>query len=97
MAIVTNLRDIVAASKDLDLLERVAAAAAEAGIASPEMWARQYASQIAAQVIDDDSGGTLASTYAYAAASVIPPGLNPAAVTDPQIRRAVSQVNTAAG
>ena len=92
---VTTLTNIIDASRDQDLLARIGAAAAQAGIPEPLMWAQRHAAEIASQSINAD-GETIASVYAYAAATYVPPGLNPAAVTDDYIRQAVAQVNTPA-
>ena len=91
MAVATSFTSIITASKDNDLLARFGAAAAEAGIENPLIWVQQNAAQLAAQTITS-AGDTIASVYAYAAATHMPPGANEAAVTDDFIRQAVAQV-----
>ena len=107
-----TLNDINIASRDQDLRERSAAAAAEAGVMSPENWVADRARALVSQVVQD--GQTITDVFAFAVARqkaflasttldlwsgevMLPPGLNPAAVTDPYIEHAVSWVRTEAG
>lgn len=90
----TRLSDISRAAADDDLLERITAAAAAVGVDNPEAWAKMHARRIAAQQVTE-AGDTVASVYAYAAATYSPsprPGENPAAVTDDYLRAAVAAV-----
>lgn len=102
-----TLNDINIASRDQDLRERFAAAAAEAGVMSPENWVADRARALVSQVVQD--GQTVTDVFAFAVARqkaflasttldlwsgevMLPPGLNPAAVTDAHLRSAVAQV-----
>ena len=88
----TPLSAISAAAADPDLLDRITAAAAAAGVTNPQAWAQMNALRVASEPITSD-GDTVASVYAYAVATYDPPptpGANPAAVTDTYIRAAVA-------
>ena len=88
----TPLSAISAAAADPDLLDRITAAAAAAGVTNPQAWAQMNALRVASEPITSD-GYTVASVYAYAVATYDPPptpGANPAAVTDAYIRAAVA-------
>lgn len=94
---VTYLEDIGRAAGDELLVERIASAAAEAGINNPEGWARLNARRVVATPITPE-GETPASVFAYAVATYQPaprPGENRAAVTDDYLRAAVAAVRTA--
>ena len=88
----TPLSAISAAAADPDLMARITAAAAEAGVTNPQAWAQMNALRVASEPITSD-GDTVASVHAYAVATYNPPprpGANPAAVTDAYIRAAVA-------
>ena len=88
----TALSAISAAAADPDLLDRITAAAAAAGVTNPQAWAQMNALRVASEPITPN-GDTVASVYAYAVATYDPPptpGANPAAVTDAYIRAAVA-------
>ena len=88
----TPLSAISAAAADPDLLARITAAAASAGVTNPQAWAQMNALNVVSQPITGE-GGTVASVHAYAVATYNPPprpGANPAAVTDAYIRAAVA-------
>ena len=88
----TPLSAISAAAADPDLLDRITAAAAAAGVMNPQAWAQMNALRVASEPITSD-GNTVASVYAYAVATYDPPptpGANPAVVTDAYIRAAVA-------
>lgn len=85
-----TLAEHIAARGDRDLMERVAAAAEKNGIPNARQWAEQNMGAIVSTTLDGDT--SVADVYAYAVATyepTPPPGLNPAAVTDPQIVEAV--------
>ena len=89
-----SLADITAASRDRHLVDRMIAAAAEAGHPYPAAQIADTAARIVTQPVTPD-GDTIASVYAYAAATYQPtpePGANPATVLDAHIREAVAQV-----
>lgn len=80
-----SLNDINAAARDPLLIERMEAAATEAGFPPAEVgsWVRENARRIVGH-------GGIAEAYAHAVATYPPPpGQNPAAVTDQAIRDAV--------
>ncbi|WNM75067.1 hypothetical protein SEA_MORRIGAN_22 [Microbacterium phage Morrigan] len=89
----------IAAKNDNDLLERLIAAAEQAHVDNPEQFVRSNLGQIISTPISED-GTTITTVYAYAASQYaaavagLPPapGLNPAAVTDPQLAEAVQRV-----
>lgn len=90
-----TLEQINLAANDRDLLTRVKAAAAEAGIPNPEAWAEANMSNIVNQKVSTNGDDTVASVYAYAYVNYKPtprPGENEAAVTDDYIRTAVKAV-----
>ena len=89
-----SLADVIAASRDKYLVDRMIAAAAEQGHPYPAAQIADAAARIVATPITEQ-GDTIASVYAYAAATYQPtpePGANPAAVLDAHIREAVAQV-----
>ena len=88
----TPLSAISAAAADPDLLDRITAAAAAAGVTNPQAWAQMNALRIVSEPITSN-GDTVASVYAYTVATYDPPptpGANPTAVTDQYIRHAVT-------
>lgn len=99
------LSDINNAAADADLLARITAAAAEAGVAAPQQWAEANALRIVSQLTASGATQTLADEYAYAlstraqAIAALPPtpGANPAAVVDAHISYAVGLIKTATG
>lgn len=89
-----SLQDITRAARDAHLIDRMTAAAAEAGHPYPANQIADAAARIVSQPITPD-GDTIASVYAYALATYQPtpePGANPAAVLDQHIRDAVQAV-----
>jgi hypothetical protein len=86
--------DFLAATTDPDLIRRIQAAAQIAGIANADQWAQ---ANLVAVCLHDANGSTIVDVYAYAsdvrrqyvAATPPPPGLNPGAVTDPQLTAAI--------
>ena len=89
-----SLQDVIAASRDKYLVDRMIAAAAEQGHPYPASQIADAAARIVATPITEQ-GDTIASVYAYAAATYQPtpePGANPAAVLDAHIRAAVAAV-----
>lgn len=87
-----TIADQIAASHDADLLQRFIAAAEMAGIDAPQQWAEANRGRLVAASVDE-GGSTVSSVYAYALATYTGrPGENPAAVTDDQIKAAVSAV-----
>ena len=88
----TPLSAISAAASDPELLARITAAAASAGIQNPEGWAQMNILRVVSEAVTPN-GDTVASVYAYAVATYDPPptpGANPSAVTDAYIRAAVA-------
>ncbi|QCW22290.1 hypothetical protein SEA_LUNA18_22 [Microbacterium phage Luna18] len=89
----------IATKNDSDLLERLIAAAEQAHVDNPEQFVRNNLGQIISTPIDED-GTTITTVHAYAvsqyqnALTALPPapGLNPAAVTDPQLAQAIQAV-----
>lgn len=68
----TTLTDIVTASQDADLMDRLTAAAAKAKVpGDPRQWALIHAMHLAAQPVTE-GGDTIASVYAYAVATYQP-------------------------
>ena len=89
-----TLSAISRAAADDDLLERMTAAAAAAGVDDPEGWVKMNARRIAASPVTE-AGDTVAGVYDYAVATYNPtprPGENPAVVTDDYLRAAVAAV-----
>ena len=89
-----SLADVIAASRDRDLTDRMIAAAAELGHPFPAAQIADAAARVVAVPVAD-TGDSIASVYAYAANTYtvpLPPGANPAAVLDSHIREAVAQV-----
>ena len=91
----TTLSSIVSASRDIDLQERLAAAAARLNVpGDPYQWVLLNINKLAAAQVSED-GATIASVYDYAASTYVPaprPGQNPAAVTDTLLMSAVTSV-----
>lgn len=89
----TSLHQISAAAADPDLTDRLISAAVELGVDNPENFVANNRRQLAATPVADGNPDTIASVYAYAAATRPPaPGLDPAAVLDDYLRHAVSRV-----
>ena len=85
--------DHIAARNDTDLLQRLVAAAEQAGIDGAQAWVEANRGRIIAAKITGDT--TIADVHAYAVATYEPaprPGENPAAVTDPQLAEAIQAV-----
>ena len=79
------------ATQDVDLRNRLAAAAALAGIDNPASWVAANIYRLAVAPLAD--GQTVASTYQYAADTRQPsPGENPGAVTDANLAAAITYV-----
>lgn len=88
---ITTSADIIGASQDNDLIDRIAAIAAQEGVQNEGAFARGQIRSIVSRKVTD-SGDTLASVHAYAVASHKPtpaPGADPSKVTDEMIRTAV--------
>ena len=89
-----SLADITAASRDRHLVDRMIAAAAEAGHPYPASQIADAAARIVATPITEQ-GDSIASVYAYAVQTHTPapaPGADPAAVLDAHVRAAVVAV-----
>lgn len=87
-----TLAQHIAARNDTDLLARVVAAAEQANVPNPQQWAEQHIGSIVAAELAGDT--SIADVHAYAVSQMPPrPGLNPAAVTDDQIREAVAEIS----
>lgn len=81
--------DHIAARNDADLLARLIATAEAAGVENAQSWAETNRGRLVAADIGDT---TIADVHAYAVATYNPtprPGVNPAAVTDAQLKAAV--------
>lgn len=88
-----TLAQHIAARNDDDLLQRLIAAAEQAGIPNPQGWAESNRGRLVSVPVGDT---TLADVHAYAVATYTPtprPGINPAAVTDEQIAAAIQAVS----
>lgn len=84
--------DIIAASRDDDLADRLVALGAEQGLAPQQVTAMR--SQLAAAAATE-TGDTIASVYAYKLATYtrqLRPGEDPAAVTDDHLRHALTVI-----
>lgn len=89
----------IAARNDLDLLQRFVAKAEMMGVESPTALIQNNIAKLISIDVDSATEGlqTITDVYAYAqgirdahiAATPLPPGLNPAAVTDDQIGSAI--------
>ena len=89
-----SLQDVIAASRDQYLVDRMIAAAAELGHPYPATQVADAAARIVAAPTTTD-GDSIASVYAYAVQTHQPtpaPGANPAAVLDQHVRDAVAAV-----
>lgn len=87
-----TIAEHIAARNDLDLLERLVAAAERAGITDPQAWAEANRGRLVAADLGET---TVADVHAYAVANYTPtprPGQDPASVTDAQIEAAVAAV-----
>ena len=88
--------DIIAASQDPDLIERIAATVAKLGTPAgddPRQWAARNAMATVAAPIDGDT--SLAAVHAYAVATYQPtprPGADTAKVRDDQLEAAVAAI-----
>ena len=84
----------ITARRDPDLLARVIAAAEQADVPNPQMWAEANIGRIVSvEIGQGNDAATVADVHAYAVATYEPtprPGENPAAVTDDQVRAAVA-------
>lgn len=87
------LIDVMHATQDADLGQRIVAAAALAGEGDPESWAWANRWRLAAAPIDD-TDKPLADIWGYArdGAHLDRPGLDPTVVTDQHIMHAVAHV-----
>lgn len=84
----------IAATHDEDLVQRLIAAAQQAGVAQPETWVRANIGRLVAAPVADD-GSTVSSVLEYARAQYHGrPGENPDWVRDDHLRAAVTAVNT---
>lgn len=84
--------DIIAATRDDDLIDRLVALGAERGLAPQQVTAMR--SQLAAAAATD-TDDTVASVYAYKLANYerqLRPGEDPAAVTDDHLRYALGVI-----
>lgn len=92
---VPSLASIIATTNDVDLTERLIAAAVVAGVeGDPHQFVHSNLHSLAVAKVTE-SGDTVASVYDYAVATYKPsprPGENPAAVTDAHLIEAVRQV-----
>lgn len=92
----TSLNSIIAASRDEDIRERLAAAATVVGIKEPRWFVDNHVSRLVSVGLSE-SGDTLASVYEYATANYAPkprPGEDPTLVTDALLIAAVRAVDS---
>lgn len=90
----------IVARGDADLLQRLIAAAEQAGIPSADRWVQQNMGALISAPVQDAQ--TIADVHAYASAvraqavAALPPlpGADPAAVTDAHLAAAIGVVNT---
>ena len=81
--------DLIRAARDIDLLSRARALAAQQGIDAATV--EQKWSHLVSVPVADGTDDTIASVLAYATATYAGrPGQNPAAVTDAQIAAALA-------
>lgn len=89
----TSLADQIAATRDVDLLDRIVAAAQQRGIPGARQWAEQHRGELVSRVVTDE-GDSLSSVLAYARAQKgLPAGMDPTFVTDELVVAAVDAIN----
>lgn len=94
----TTTAEHLAARQDEDLIQRLIAAAEQAGVHDADTWVRDNIGALITAPVAGDS--TISSVHAYAnnvyktAVSALPPrpGLDPAAVVDSYLAAAVAEV-----
>jgi len=93
---VASLAEHNAARNDDDLTQRFIAAAEQLGVSNnAQMWVDQNRGAIVAVRTGEGEEDTISDAHAYAVATYNPPprpGVNPAAVTDNQIKIAIQAV-----
>lgn len=92
----TTSQAIISAAKDADLRERVIAIAAKMKVKNPSYFVDSNLFELASTAVDSSGDNSIATVYEYAnlqhaqaLAELIPPGKNPAAVTDAHIEHAL--------
>lgn len=92
----TTSQAIISAAKDADLRERVIAIAAKMKVKNPSYFVDSNLFELASTAVDSSGDKSIATVYEYAnlqhaqaLAELIPPGKNPAAVTDAHIEHAL--------
>lgn len=99
---VTTSQGIITAAKDDDLRERIIAIAAKMRVKNPGYFVDSNLFELASTAVDSSGENSIATVYDYArrqyaqaAAELVPPGKNLAAVTDEHIEHALGALLTA--
>ena len=92
----TTSQAIISAAKDADLRERIIAIAAKMRVKNPGYFVDSNLFELASTAVDSSGENSIATVYdfysikyAKAAAELVPPGKNLAAVTDENIEHAL--------
>lgn len=98
----TTSQAIISAAKDPDLRERIVAIAAKMKVKNPSYFVDSNLFELASTAVDSSGDNSIATVYEYAnlqhaqaLAELIPPGKNPAAVTDAHIEHALTALRDA--